>query len=106
MLPLVDWGGFDVKAPFADYATIAGAAGSGEKARQSLGHLIASGVDFEARTTVHPALLDAAALDRLRRDLAAVGIREEDHRIQPFRAAGCANAALVVAAGEDGRRRS
>ena len=33
VLPLVDWVGFDVKAPFADYARITGVAGSGEAAR-------------------------------------------------------------------------
>jgi pyruvate formate lyase activating enzyme len=39
VLPLVDWVGFDVKAPFADYARITGVASSGEAARLSLTHL-------------------------------------------------------------------
>ncbi len=95
VLPLLDWVGFDIKAPFADYARITGAPGSGDKARESLRLLIASGVAFQARTTVHPMLLDAAALDRLSRDLAEEGV--SDHVIQEFRPAGCADPVLVAA---------
>ncbi|SDE68599.1 anaerobic ribonucleoside-triphosphate reductase activating protein [Rhodospira trueperi] len=76
VLPPLDWVGFDVKAPFEEYAAITGVPGSGERARDSLRRLIASGVPFEARTTVHPALLEAAALDRLADDLAAMGVRD------------------------------
>ena len=86
VLPLVDWVGFDVKAPFEDYARITGVAGSGEAARLSLTHLIASGVACDLRTTVHPALLDEAALARLADELAALGVTS---RLQPFRTAGC-----------------
>ena len=32
ILPLMDWVGMDVKAPFADYARITGTPGSGERA--------------------------------------------------------------------------
>ncbi|MDP2378437.1 MAG: anaerobic ribonucleoside-triphosphate reductase activating protein, partial [Reyranella sp.] len=58
--------------------------------------LAASGVAFEVRTTVHPALLDDAALSRLRDDLAGLGLR--DHKIQAFRAAGCRDAILAASA--------
>lgn len=92
VLPLVDWIGFDVKAAFDDYERITGAAGSGIKAKASLAEVLASGVDCDIRTTVHPALLDPPARARLTADLDALGVRE--HRLQPFRAAGCANAAL------------
>ncbi|HEX7972614.1 MAG TPA: anaerobic ribonucleoside-triphosphate reductase activating protein, partial [Thiobacillus sp.] len=44
VLPLVDWVGFDVKAPFADYARITGAAGSGARALAGLQQVLASGV--------------------------------------------------------------
>lgn len=90
VLPLVDWVGFDIKAPFNDYAAVTGVKNSGEKARASLCLLIASGVARDLRTTVDPALLDAARLARLRTDLAALGIL--DHREQPVRAAGRADA--------------
>ncbi len=93
VLPLVDWIGFDVKAAFDEYERITGAAGSGVKAEASLVQVLASGVACDIRTTVHDALLDHAALERLASDLAALGVRE--HRLQPFRAAGCTTAALL-----------
>lgn len=96
LLPFVDWVGFDVKAPFADYARITGVPGSGEKARQSLVALAASGVAFEVRTTVHPLLLTDGDLVRLDADLAALDIKPT--RRQPFRATGCRDLALMGAA--------
>lgn len=92
LLALVDWVGFDVKAPFADYARITGIAGSGEAARLSLTHLLDSGVACDVRTTVHPALLDDDALARLADDLAVLGVTT---RLQPFRASGCIDAELI-----------
>lgn len=93
VLPLVDWIGFDVKAAFNDYEGITGAAGSGDRARASLIQVLESGVATDIRTTVHEALLDRSALARLASELAALGVRE--HRLQPFRAAGCMNASLL-----------
>jgi pyruvate formate lyase activating enzyme len=95
LLPRLDWVGFDVKAPFADYHRITGIAGSGAKARESLLLLRDSGVAFQARTTVHPALLDGESMSRLRAELAELGI--ESLKIQPFRAEGCADPALTAA---------
>jgi pyruvate formate lyase activating enzyme len=95
LLPRLDWVGFDVKAPFAEYHRITGIAGSGAKAQESLRLLRDSGVAFEARTTVHPALLDGEAVARLRAELAGLGVT--DLKIQPFRAEGCANPALSAA---------
>ncbi|AAZ98123.1 putative pyruvate radical-activating enzyme [Thiobacillus denitrificans ATCC 25259] len=92
VLPFVDWVGMDVKAPFADYAQITAAAGSGEPALAGLQTLLASGVAHEIRTTVHPALLPDSALTALAHDLAARGVKH--YVIQAFRSQGCANAAL------------
>lgn len=94
-LPFVDWVGFDIKAPFSEYRGITQVVGSGAKALASLRLLIASGVAYEVRTTVHPDLLDEAALVRLLDDLRALGIR--DHKMQTFRPQGCANEDLVRA---------
>jgi pyruvate formate lyase activating enzyme len=85
-LPLLDWVGFDVKAPFDAYPRITGVPGSGEKARASLRRLLESGVAYETRTTVHPGLLDDAAMTRLRSDLSTLGAQR--HRVQPYRAVG------------------
>lgn len=95
VLPLIDWVGFDIKAPFAEYRGITQVPGSGAKALESLGHLLASGVAYEVRTTVHPALLDDAAMQRLLADLRALGIH--GHKIQVFRPQGCADETLVPA---------
>jgi len=95
LLRQLDWVGFDVKAPFADYGRITGVAGSGVRARESLIALIGSGVAFEVRTTVHPRLLADADLVRLDNDLAALGVGPT--RRQPFRAEGCRDTELLMA---------
>lgn len=95
VLPLIDWIGLDVKASFGDYERITGVARSGERAKASLQRVLASGVACDIRTTVHEALLDAAAVERLSAELATLGVR--DHRLQPFRPDGCVNEALLRA---------
>lgn len=95
LLPFVDWVGFDVKAPFADYAAITGVPGSGDRARTSLGALVKSGTAFDVRTTVHLLLLGEADLARLDADLALLGLGPT--RRQPFRASGCRDADLLLA---------
>lgn len=86
VLPLCDWVGFDVKAPFSDYACVTGAKGSGDKARDSLKLLLASGVPHQVRTTVDPSLLDEAAVKRMSAELAALGVAQ--HTLQEFRLTG------------------
>ena len=93
VLPLVDWVGLDAKAPFADYERITGVAGSGVRALTSLEHVLASGVDHEIRTTVHPALLADAEVVSLARELSARGAKR--YVVQAFRSRGCADTALV-----------
>lgn len=97
LLPLADWVGFDVKAPFARYDALTGVPGSGAAARESLGFLLKSGVDHECRTTVHPSLFTAAELAALSASLFALGARR--HVLQNFRADGCVDAALNAEAG-------
>lgn len=94
LLPDLDWVGFDVKAPFADYERVTGVPGSGGRARESLVALAGSGVAFEVRTTVHALLLDEADLHRLDADLAETGLPPT--RRQPFRSKGCRDAALLA----------
>ena len=96
LLPALDWVGFDVKAPFDRYADITGVAGSGAPARESVEAIIASGVDYECRTTVHPAQLPPSVLIELARTLADMGVA--NYVMQEFRATGCDNDALVAAA--------
>jgi len=69
-LPLLDWVGFDIKGPFEDYRRLTGD-GSGEAAARSLSLLRAAGTAHEIRCTVDPDLLDADAIRRMARQLAA-----------------------------------
>ena len=96
VLPLVDWVGFDIKAPFTGYRAITGVRHSGDPARACVSVIIASGVDYECRTTVHPALLPPAALLELAGTLADMGVK--NYVLQPFRAQGCGTAALNASA--------
>ena len=87
VLPLVDWVGFDAKAPFdAAYARITGVRASGAAALASARALLASGVDCEFRTTWHAGFLSPAELDRLTQTLAELGVRR--YALQEFRASG------------------
>ncbi len=74
VLPLLDWVGFDVKAPFDAYAAVTGVPGSGDKVQESLDRLLSSGVDYEVRTTVDPALLDRQQLLALALELRSRGV--------------------------------
>lgn len=95
VLPLVEWVGFDVKAPFSEYESVTRVAGSGEVARATLMQAVASGVALQARTTVHPALLGEDALVRMADELEALGVRR--WVLQSFRLEGCADERLLAA---------
>jgi pyruvate formate lyase activating enzyme len=95
VLPRIDWVGFDIKAPFAEYDRITQVAGSAVAAMKSLHLLLRSGVAYQLRTTVHPHLLDDAAIARLNADLASLGVGPT--RIQRFRAQGCSDPILSKA---------
>jgi len=75
LLPELDWIGFDVKAPFADYARITGNAKNGVEARRSLELLLKSGVDYEVRTTVDATVLDRPEILRLAEELRELDVR-------------------------------
>jgi pyruvate formate lyase activating enzyme len=94
VLPLLDWVGMDVKAPFEDYQRITGVAGSGARASASAQLIVASGVDCEFRTTVHDALLTREAVAKIAATLSAMGANR--YALQAFRAEGCAAPALTA----------
>jgi pyruvate formate lyase activating enzyme len=72
VLPLLDWVGFDVKAPFNEYAPVVGC-NAGARARAALETLLASGLPHEVRSTVPPGFGDGALI-RMREDLARIGV--------------------------------
>ena len=92
LLPKIDWVGFDVKAPFDDYTNTTGVPGSGERAKESLNHLLASGVAHEVRTTRHPSLLSSGNLKSMATSLRRQGV--EKFALQEFRPDGCVDERL------------
>lgn len=98
LLPLVDWVGFDVKAPFPAYARITGVEGSGEPSLASLKMLLASSVAYEVRTTVHPAMLSLDEVVQLRDELLSLGVTH--YAIQHFRSTGTVPNRLAALAEE------
>lgn len=78
VLPLADWVGLDIKAPLDDaplYDRIAGVRGAARAVRASLRALLASGVAYECRTTLHASLLEGDRLVRLVGQLADAGVQ-------------------------------
>ena len=92
VLPYTDWVGFDVKALFADYARITQVQGSGTSALNSLQAILASGVDYECRTTLHSSLLPENEILQLAHTLVNLGVKR--YALQVFREQGCSNEAL------------
>lgn len=74
LLPRLDWVGLDIKGPLHRHDAIAGAPGSGPRSRESLRHLLASGVAYECRTTWHEGLFSVDELLALADELAALGV--------------------------------
>ena len=94
-LPYVDWVGLDIKAEPADYAAVTGRPRSGESAWRSLELVLAHSqlrvgtrrpLDYEVRTTVHPAVTDDASLGALADRLADAGV--STWAVQRFREVG------------------
>lgn len=91
-LPWLDWVGLDIKAGFAAYPEVTGVAGSGKQAEASLHLILQSGIDYECRTTLHPAQLSYQDVFELASGLASIGVRR--YVVQQFRPMGCGNEAL------------
>ena len=95
VLPWVDWVGLDIKAPFdSRYDRIVGRPHAAQRAKESLRHLLQSGVDYQLRTTVHPLLLSKRDIQQLQQDLRQLGATPAV--LQPFRAQGCVDKQLTM----------
>lgn len=73
-LTLVDWVGYDVKARAEDYREVVHA-DAGAAAWQGLDRLVASGVDYEIRTTTHPGSPQERHFEELVDRLRSHGVR-------------------------------
>ncbi len=83
VLPLVDWIGLDIKAPFALYERITNLPRSGEGVRESARLVLDSKIPYEFRTTVHPHLLSSSELMTLCEEIASMGAKH--YALQQFR---------------------
>lgn len=92
VLPLIDWVGFDVKTRLPDYPGLTSIDKSGASILPCIEHILASGVDYECRTTLHPSLLDEAALLDLGKQLRELGVK--NYVLQQFRKTGCQDQTL------------
>ena len=85
ILPLVDWVGFDIKAPFEEehYRQATGGINHLAHVLESLDMLIASGIHFECRTTCYPKVLDLPDIYKIGESLKAKGVKE--YYLQKYR---------------------
>ena len=85
VLPLVDWVGFDIKAPFDEqhYQRATGSQTPLNNILQSLDMLIDSGVDFETRTTCDPRLWSVEDIYTIARQLKEKGVK--NYHLQKYR---------------------
>lgn len=94
ILPLADWVGLDVKAPFDHrYDSVTQVKNSWEPAARALDAVLEAGIPYELRTTVHPALMDLSDQEELTKLLIARGAQLP--RWQKFRPQGCADFELA-----------
>lgn len=85
VLPLVDWVGFDIKAPFEvdRYQQAVGGANHLHHVLESLDMLIASGVEFECRTTCDPRILEVEDILAIAKSLQEKGVK--NYYLQKYR---------------------
>lgn len=85
ILPIVDWVGFDVKAPFEKekYKEITGGVADVEKVKESLKILCDSKKSFECRTTCDPRYLSLKDIYDIADSLKAMGVKE--YYLQKYR---------------------
>jgi len=98
-LPLLDWVGMDLKAPFDCYDVITGVPGSGKAAEHSAELVRQSGLPHQFRTTVDPFLQAAGRLKNLQQLVVGWGERLVLQELQTVTApAAHPSAALVSCA--------
>ncbi len=92
LLPVLDWVGFDVKAPISEYHSVTTVKKSGIKAYESLRLLLESDVVYEIRTTIHPKLHSREQIMEMAAGLKKMGVI--NYKLQKFRKEGCNNSYL------------
>jgi len=83
VLPLVDWVGLDIKAPWHRMDAVTASRGSASRVLDSLLQVLMGGVAHECRTTWSPELFPLHELHTLTEELAALGVKR--WRLQQLR---------------------
>ncbi len=76
VLPLLDWVGLDIKAPWNKYTQAVGCPVKVENVQKSLNLLLESGIDFECRTTCDPRLLENEDVRKIGNFLHEAGVKK------------------------------
>ena len=92
IIPLLDWIGMDIKAPFTQYEQITAIPNSGNNILASIKLILANNIPCEFRTTIHPKLITNQQILQIAEDLKSLGVN--NYTLQKFRAIGCRNQAL------------
>ncbi len=74
ILPLIDWVGLDIKAPWNKYDILTGQRNFALNVQESLHLLLQSGIDYEVRTTCDPRFLTIEDIYQLGNMLAQTGV--------------------------------
>jgi pyruvate formate lyase activating enzyme len=85
ILDLVDWVGFDIKAPLEKdrYKVVTGGIADADKVLESLKMLCESGKSFECRTTCDPRFLTVDDLSKISKELKSIGVKK--YYLQKYR---------------------
>lgn len=83
VLPVVDWVGLDIKAPWDRMDAVTASRGSASRVLDSLLQVLIGGVAHECRTTWSPELFPLHELHTLTEELAALGVKR--WRLQQLR---------------------
>ena len=78
VLPMIDWVGLDIKAPFDKYAQASGTATGfemGKKAEQALDMILNAGIDLEVRTTTDPRVVTKNDILKMAKVLSKKGVK-------------------------------
>ncbi len=92
ILPLIDWVGFDFKAPLDCYEPITQKKPPKDSIHKSLKLLLDSGTPYEFRTTIHPTLHTESDLLTMATQLKELGAKR--YILQQFRPTGCQDSSL------------
>ena len=83
VLPMIDWVGLDIKAPWKKYELLTGRKGMENPVQDSLKLLVESGKEFECRTTCDPRYLIKEDILKIANDLSEQGV--QTYYLQKYR---------------------